>query len=83
MFEDLFERLGIGPINSGVSCGDGGGATGALRIRSTNPATGEALPGVQAASMSDYERIVERADRICDLAGGAAAAARRGRAAAW
>ena len=61
MFEDLLQNLGIGPINSGVSCGDGSGATGQVEIRSTNPATGETLPPVRAASSADYERVVERA----------------------
>ena len=61
MFEELLQNLGIEAINSGVSCGDGKEATGHSRIHSTNPATGEALPGVRTASPEDYERVVERA----------------------
>ena len=57
--EDLLRNLGIGQTNSGVSCGDGEGATGHSEIHSTNPATGAALPGVRAASPADYERVVE------------------------
>jgi aldehyde dehydrogenase (NAD+) len=58
MFEDLFGELGIETSNSGVSCGDGSGATGSALIHSTNPATGEALPSVRTASIADYERVV-------------------------
>ncbi len=61
MFEDLLRNLGILETNSGVSCGDDKGATGHSIIHSTNPATGEALPGVRTASPADYERVVERA----------------------
>ncbi len=61
MFEDLLRNLGILETNSGVSCGDDKGATGHSTIHSTNPATGEALPGVRTASPADYERVVERA----------------------
>ena len=58
MLEDLLRNLGIGQTNSGVSCGDGEGATGHSEMHSTNPATGAALPGVRAASPADYERVV-------------------------
>ncbi len=61
MFEDLLQKLGIGQIRSGVSCGDGMDATGQSEIHSTNPATGEALPAVRTASRADYERVVEKA----------------------
>ena len=61
MFEALLRSLGIEETSSGVSCGDGKGATGRSTIHSTNPATGEALPGVRTASPEDYERVVERA----------------------
>ncbi len=62
MFEDLLRDLGIGQSNSGVSCGgDEERATGREQLRSTNPATGIALPAVQSASIADYERVVARA----------------------
>ncbi len=61
MFEDLLRDLGIGQINSGVSCSDGQGATGQGDIHSANPATGSPLPAVQLASAADYERVVTRA----------------------
>ncbi len=61
MFEELLRSLGIEETSSGVSCGDGKGATGRSTIHSTNPATGEPLRGVRTASPEDYERVVERA----------------------
>ncbi len=61
MFDELLRSLGIEQTSSGVSCGDGKGATGCSTVHSTNPATGEALPGVRTASSEDYERVVERA----------------------
>src|SRR5262245_18859557 len=62
MFEATLRRLGIGESNSGVDCGDAHAATGGSVIHSTNPATGAALPGVRAASVADYERVVARAE---------------------
>jgi aldehyde dehydrogenase (NAD+) len=61
MFEELLRDLGIEKTNSGVACGDGQGATGPSEIHSINPATGEALPPVQTASVADLERVVARA----------------------
>src|SRR5262245_22644085 len=61
MFEAVLRRLRIGEINSGVCCGDRLSATGEREIRSTNPATGDALPLVRAASAADYERVMARA----------------------
>jgi aldehyde dehydrogenase (NAD+) len=63
MFEDLLRGLGIGKINYGVSCGDGNVSAGGVEIHSTNPATGAALPPVRAASIADYERVVDQANR--------------------
>ena len=81
MFEGLLRDLGIEKINSGVACGDGQGATGRSEIRSSNPATGEALPAVQLASGADYERVIARAhNSVRALAAGPATASRRGRA---
>jgi aldehyde dehydrogenase (NAD+) len=61
MFEELLQKLGIGQSNSGVSCGDGEGATGTAEFRSTNPATGDVLPAVRCATVADYDRVVEKA----------------------
>ncbi len=63
MFDDVLHSLAIGERNSGVSCGDGVAATG-VEIRSMNPATGEALPIVRAASAADYDRVVNRAVEV-------------------
>jgi aldehyde dehydrogenase (NAD+) len=61
MFDDVLHRLAIGELNSGVSSGDGVPATGGVEIRSMNPATGQLLPIVRAASVADYDRVVNRA----------------------
>jgi len=61
MFDDLFSRLGIGAVNSGVSTGEGREIAGGARIQSINPATGELLPAVRGASLADYERVVQKA----------------------
>ncbi len=58
MFDELFSRLGIAAINSGVSGGDGAGSSAGAMIQSINPATGQPLPAVRVASLADYERIV-------------------------
>jgi len=61
MVDDVLHKLAIGELNSGVSCGDGVAATGGVEIRSMNPATGQSLPIVRAASVADYDRVVNRA----------------------
>lgn len=61
MFEELFERLGIGEANRGVTPLDGRTpATGPI-LQPTNPATGSPLPEVQSASSEEYDRAVDRA----------------------
>jgi aldehyde dehydrogenase (NAD+) len=62
MFDDLWGRLGIGELNSGV-CGAGVEATGHDVIQSMNPANGRALPSVRSASVSDYDQMVNVAGR--------------------
>src|SRR5262245_36323965 len=61
MFDDLFGRLGIDAVNPGVSLDDASGTDGGPLLRSTNPATGEALPAVRAATVAQYDRMVDRA----------------------
>ncbi len=61
MFEDLFGRLGIGAVNRGVSLEDDALGAGAPMIRSTNPATGEPMAAVRAATAAEYDRLVDRA----------------------
>ncbi|MGO9466423.1 MAG: aldehyde dehydrogenase family protein [Isosphaeraceae bacterium] len=58
MFDQLFSRLGIAAINSGVSGLDGHEPSTGAMIQSINPATGQPLPAVRTASTADYERIV-------------------------
>ena len=84
MFDDVLHRLAIGETNSGVSCGDGVAATG-VEIRSMNPATGEALPIVRAASAADYDRVVNRAAEVFEAGGWSRhpAAARLSASSAW
>jgi aldehyde dehydrogenase (NAD+) len=61
MFEDVFSRLGITEINSGVSTGVGHQFASGPKIQSVNPATGKPLPAVRSASLADYERAVRQA----------------------
>jgi aldehyde dehydrogenase (NAD+) len=61
MLDKLLDRLAIGELNSGVSCGDGIEPGGGPLIHSLNPATGEPLPAVRMASAADYDRVVNRA----------------------
>src|SRR5688572_8520888 len=59
MFDDVLRRLGISERNSG--CYDGGwiDITAGEEIISLNPATGEPLARVIAATRSEYERVIE------------------------
>ncbi|MFQ5735172.1 MAG: aldehyde dehydrogenase family protein [Planctomycetaceae bacterium] len=61
MFDDVLSRLGIGEINSGVCAGDWIDAPGGGEVVSINPATGEPLGRVAAASRADYDRVVQAA----------------------
>jgi aldehyde dehydrogenase (NAD+) len=61
MYDNLLDRLAIGELNSGVSCGDAVVANGGALIHSTNPATGQPLPAVRMASAADYDRVVNQA----------------------
>jgi aldehyde dehydrogenase (NAD+) len=64
MFEDLFSRLGIAAINSGVSTGEGRAFASGPRIQSINPANGQPLPAVRKASLADYERVIRQAGDV-------------------
>ncbi len=58
---DVFKRLGIQDINSGVCSGDWFPQPSGGELVSHNPATGEPLARVLTASRTDYDRVVERA----------------------
>ena len=63
----LLERLGVGALNPGAWSGshgwsDTGDAASAL-IDVRNPATVERIASVRAASLADYERVLESAAR--------------------
>ena len=60
-FNDVFKRLGIDAVNSGVASGDWIKKPGGEEIASINPSTGETLARVLTASRADYEACVERA----------------------
>ncbi len=61
MFDDLFHRLGIDPVNDGVSTVNQPTAGEKALIRSTNPATGQPLPAVRTATIAEYDQLVETA----------------------
>ncbi len=61
MFDDLFQRLGIGAVNRGVSPLDERGPAAGPLLRPTNPATGSPLPAVRSATLEEYEAVVDRA----------------------
>ena len=58
---DVFKRLGLQDINSGVCSGDWLPQPSGGELVSHNPATGEPLARVLTASRADYDRVVERA----------------------
>ena len=61
MFDDLFHRLGIDPVNDGVSTVNQPTAGEKALIRSTNPATGQPLPAVRTSTIAEYDQLVETA----------------------
>jgi aldehyde dehydrogenase (NAD+) len=61
MFGELFDRLGIGELNRGVSPIDAPGAVAGPVLRPINPSTGDRLPAVRAATDGDYDRVVDGA----------------------
>src|SRR5260370_7548059 len=63
MFEDVLDRLGLRPQNSGVFARGWVESPGGRPIESINPATGEAIARVSSGSVEDYARVVEEAER--------------------
>lgn len=61
MFQDVFDRLGIKQINSGVYCGRWIDRPSGGEIESVNPATGEPLARVLCAARDDYDLAVNAA----------------------
>ena len=59
----ILEALGIGETNPGACFGwdEWSTTTDAGQIEATNPATGEVIASVHAASQADYERVLEQA----------------------
>ena len=64
MFEDLLGRLGIGTVNRGVSLEDDALGAGAPVISSTNPATGQPIAEIRTATVTEYDRVVDRASEV-------------------
>lgn len=60
MHEQLFERLGISPLHSGVCAGGWSDASGG-ELTSLNPANEQPLATMRTASKADYERTVAAA----------------------
>ena len=63
MSAQILKALGLGPLNSGTFLGNGewSGTTDAGLLQSVNPSTNEVIAEVHAASESDYETIITRA----------------------
>ena len=58
MFEEVLERLGIQPVNSGVYAGGWVERPGGEEFVSLNPATGQPLARVIGANTTSYEQAV-------------------------
>ena len=61
MKEDLFRRLGLAQVNSGVCDASWIEDPGGAELDSINPATGEPLGRVVLATAKSYDRVVDRA----------------------
>ena len=61
--DPVLARLGFSDVNSGAAVG-GWLPTNGRVVQSLNPTTGEALAGVQLASVDDYERIITESQRV-------------------
>src|SRR5271166_4175976 len=61
MTEDLFRRLGLAEVNSGVCAASWIEDPGGRELASINPATGEPLGRVVMVTAKSYDRIVDRA----------------------
>ena len=81
MSHQILEALGLADVNPGTYLGNGewSRTTDAGTLTPVNPATGEAIATVHASNRSDYETIVQRAQRVFE-AWRATPAPRRGEA---
>jgi len=61
---DLLNRLGIETVNSGVWINAPLPSTGEGVVESFNPTTGEPLAAIQMASVADYNKVVDAAERV-------------------
>ena len=59
MFNEVLNRLGIQPVNSGVYGGDWVERPGGGELVSINPSSAEPIARVLTASRDDYDRVVE------------------------
>lgn len=66
MFEELFQRLGLGEVNRGVTPLDDRAAAAGPLLRPANPASGSPLSAVQSASPEEYDLAVDRAQAAFD-----------------
>src|SRR4051812_46951785 len=67
MFNTLLKKLGIGAVNGGACHAGWIEAPGGEELISLNPATGEPIARVVAASESDYDAVVARARESFDV----------------
>ena len=61
MFEQLFRRLGIEAVNSGVCGGAWLEKPAGAELVSLNPSTGEPIARVKTAARADYDKVAEDA----------------------
>ena len=61
MFEQLFARLGIEAVNSGVCAGAWLEQPTGAELVSLNPSTGEPIARVKTAARADYDKVAEDA----------------------
>lgn len=65
--EEILNRLGIQPLNSGA-CGAGWLETpGGGELRSLNPATGAPIASVAMASAADYDTVMDDAAAVLSV----------------
>src|SRR4051812_10023844 len=63
MFDDLLERLGLSPLNSGVYAAGWADSPSGGELVSFNPASEESLAAVRCASREDYEGVIAAAEQ--------------------
>jgi len=64
--QNFLRSLGIQPVNSSACFGldEWSDTTDAGVIEATNPSTGEIIARVNSASQSDYEKVIESAEKV-------------------